>query len=161
MEIHGHGICTDFSMRGKFKEIKTSEDLEPLKKLINMAPNFAADHTMATLEAMEETILEDKMSLAGAASDLAYALFGDDAGLCGLSHILALVIAECEDIHLVSTLDGDCNEYLLLAKKFPWQMTEREKSLTQSELDAIFDKYVSVLTDEPIEIQYMELDLGD
>lgn len=62
---------------------------------------------------------------------------------------------------LATTEEGDCNEYLLLAKKFPWQMTEREKSLTQSELDAIFDKYVSVLTDEPIEIQYMELDLGD
>lgn len=161
MEIHGHGICTDFSMRGKFEKIKTSEDLASLKKLINMAPKFAADHTMATLEAMEKRIFEDQMSLAWAASDLMYAIFGDDAGSCGLSHILALVIAECEDIHLVSTLDGDCNEYLLLAKKFPWQMTEREKSLTQSELDAIFDKYVSVLTDEPIEIQYMELDLGD
>lgn len=161
MTIHGYGICTDFSMRGKFKEIKTSEDLAPLKKLINMAPNFAADHTMATLEAMEETILEDEMSLAWAASDLAYALFGDDTGSCGLSHILALVIAECEDVHMVSTLDGSCSEFLLFAKKFPWQMTEREKNITEDELAAIFSKYVSVLTDEPIEIRFMELSLDD
>ena len=161
MEIHGYGICTDFAMDGKFKKIRTSEDLEPLKKLINMAPKFAADHTVVTLQAMEKDIYEDEMSLAWVASDLMYAIFGDDAGGCGLSYILSLVIAECEDVHLATTLDCDCSEFLLFAKKFPWQLTEREKTITKDELDAIFSKYVSVLTDEPIEIQYMELNLGD
>ena len=160
MEAHGYGICTDFALEGKFKRINTPEALEPLKRLINMAPKLAADHTMATLLAMEENILEDEMSLAWIASDLAYALFGDDAGCCGLSYILSLVIAECEDVHMSTTLDANCSEYLLYSKKFPWQMTEREKTLTQSELDAIFSKYVSVLTEEPIDIQFLELDIG-
>lgn len=161
MEIHGYGICTDFAMDGKFRKIKTLEDLEPLKKLINMAPKFAADHTMATLLSMEKNFIEDEASLAWVASDLMYAIFGDDAGSCGLSYILSLVIAECEDVHLATTLDADCSEFLLFAKKFPWQMTDREKVITKDDLDAIFSKYVSVLTDEPIDIQYMELDLGD
>jgi hypothetical protein len=159
--MHGYGICTDFAMAGKFKKIRTSEDLEQLKKLINMAPKFAADHTMTTLLAMEKVWLEDEMSLAWIASDLMYAIFGDDAGACGLSYVLSLVIAECEGIHLATALDCNCNEFLLFAKKLPWQMTEREKELTRDELDAIFSKYVSVLTDEPIDIQYMELNLGD
>lgn len=160
MEIHGYGICTDFAMDGKYKKIKAPEDLEPLKRLINMAPKFAADHTMTTLLSMEKTFIEDEASLAWVASDLMYAIFGDDAGGCGLSYILSLVIAECEDVHLATTLDCDCSEYLLYSKKFPWQMAEREKTLTQSELDAIFSKYVSVLTEEPIDIQFLELDIG-
>lgn len=159
MEIHGYGICTDFAMDGKFKKIKTAEDLEPLKKLINMAPKFAADHTMVTLQAMEEDIYEDEMSLAWVASDLMYKIFGDDAGGCGLSYILSLVIAECEGIHLAAEQDCDCSEFLLFAKKFPWQMNEREKALTANELRAIIAKYVSVLTDEPVDIQYMELNI--
>ena len=146
-ELHGYGICTDDIIRAKDSNqvIKNEKDIEPLKNLIRMAPKFAEDHVMATLEAMEHEIPEMGVNLAWVGSELMYRVFGDDAGMTGLSYILSLVIAECENVHLTAILDDDGYEYLMFAKRYPWQMNETEKALTEEDLARIFRKYSNVL----------------
>lgn len=154
MVIHGYGISLDFGMRGGSEKV-TPEAIERLERLINMAPKFAHDHTLATLNAMKDAFIEDEVSLSSAACDLMFALFGDDAGMTGLSYILALVIAECENINLIAALDESCAEHLLFPKRYPWELNEREKLLTEDELIAILGKYIRVLTDCPVDINYI------
>lgn len=164
-ELHGYGICIDDVIKSNDPKriIRSKEDLEPLKRLISMAPKFAADHTMATLNAMEEEILEWEYdcNLSHVASNLMERMFADDAGGTGLSYILTLVIAECEDVHMTAILDENCYEYLLFEKRYPWKLTEKEKALTEEDVVNIFRKYVGVLGSDPAEIKHTTIYLED
>ena len=140
--IYGHGICTD--------DIKTS--IDKIKTLIAMAPNAQDMLKDAYADAEEDEItdVEEWAEFMGQG--------WSDHEEAGLATILAIVINELEGIHLLATTDSQCVGYLVMREKLPWHQTYREKNLTEESLNNIFHKYVSVLTDKPITIEYKDIE---
>lgn len=86
--------------------------------------------------------------------------FDDNYGL-GLATILRDVISEAEGINLTA-----CDEYwgaatyLLYEQTYPWYMTNKEKTLTEVDIQSLFVKYLSKITDETITIDYYNPENG-
>lgn len=138
-QINGYGICTN--------DIKNTT-IEKIKALIAMAPNVQA-YCLPDYEDAEE----DGVSTPEEFADyLGQGWDGHDEG--GLATLLAVVIGECEGLKLLDTVDSICDAFLILPEKLPWEYTDQEKALTKEDLNAIFRKYISVLTDEEIAIGY-------
>lgn len=138
---YGYGICTD--------GIKTTP--ERIEKLLALAPEFSEkvhnvlidwEITEATVEDYEEVAQEH------------------DNGYYGLASLLKLVMAEAEGLELVTCDDFNCNNFLLYPPFYPWQATEADKDMTEEKLRQIFATYVSILTDQEIEIEYKEAGNG-
>lgn len=133
---YGYGVNTDCI---------TNTTIEKIKSLIAMAPNVLAccepDYADAEAEGTS-TPFEFAEYLAEG---------WDGREEAGLATILAAVITECEGIYVEGTTDG-YNTYLILAEKLPWEYNEKEKALTDETLNAIFRKYISVLTDKELVI---------
>ena len=140
--IYGHGICTD--------DIKTS--IDKIKTLIAMAPNTQdmLKDAYADAEADEITDVNEWAEYMGQG--------WSDHEEAGLATILAVVINELEGIHLLATTDSQAIAYLVMQEKLPWQYSYREKQLTEEALNDMFKKYVNVLTDTPITIEYKHIE---
>lgn len=136
IHIYGYGVNTDCI---------TNTTIEKIKALIAMAPNVLADCEPNYADAEAE----------GASTPFEFAEYlaegWDGREEAGLATILAAVITECEGVYIEGTNDG-YNTFLILAAKFPWEYNEKEKALTNESLDAIFRKYISILTDESLVI---------
>lgn len=133
---YGYGVNTDCI---------TNTTIEKIKTLIAMAPNIHA-----LCESVYSDAEDDGISSPFEFAD--YLAEGwDGREEAGLATILAVVITECEGIYVEGTTDGD-NTYLILAEKLPWEYNKKEKALTDETLDAIFRKYISVLTDKDLVI---------
>ena len=78
----------------------------------------------------------------------------------GLATILSEVIAETEGINLTACDDYDGNAYLLYKPMYPWQMDDIDCGQTEEKIAGIFRRYISILTDTPIEIDYQEVENG-
>ena len=85
--------------------------------------------------------------------------FDQDCHL-GLATILSEVIAEVEGINLTACDDYDGNAYLLYKPMYPWQMGDTDCGQTEEKIVGIFRRYISILTDTPIEIDYQEVENG-
>lgn len=75
----------------------------------------------------------------------------------GIAFILYNVITDIPVVY-ANSYDGD--QYILYCPSYPWNLTEQEKSLTREKIEEIFQKYISVLTDEYIEIDRKEVENG-
>lgn len=84
----------------------------------------------------------------------------DDDNQLGLATILRIVIEECEGIHLVACDDFAGREYLIFHQQYPWNMNTKELAMTKERLDKLFAKYISILTDEPLVIDYQVVENG-
>lgn len=84
----------------------------------------------------------------------------DDVCICGLATILAGVIEEAEGIVFSACTDFEGDQFLIYQPSYPWNLPEAEASLTVEKLDEILMKYVAILTDEPIEIDYQSVGNG-
>jgi len=75
---------------------------------------------------------------------------GCDRFLCGM--------AEGFDL----TACDDCNGkgYVLYQAKYPWQITDADKPLTEEKLTDIFNHYVGILTDEAIPVEDQSVENG-
>jgi hypothetical protein len=145
---YGFGICVD--------DIKTTEN--KVFELIHLAQNF-------TKEFYEwiENFRED-----GDPESIAELITMDQIDeyedrsccMCGLSVIIKRVIEECEDIRLLACEDFNCYHYLIFSMQYPWYMSEKEKNMTEKDVYDLFNKYVSILTDEFISIDYQEVENG-
>ena len=138
---YGYGICTD--------EIKTTP--ERIEKLLALAPEFSEhvhnvlidwEITEATVEDYEEVAQEH------------------DNGYYGLASLLKLVMQEAEGLEFASCDNYNCYNFVLYCPCFPWQVTEKEKDLTEEKLRLIFAKYVNILTDQEIEFEYQVVSNG-
>ena len=79
----------------------------------------------------------------------------------GLAAILAGVIEETEHIELTAVDDFDCNWYVLLEPSYPWaKISIEELSLTKESLKEIFQKYIKILTDKDVSIDYCSVENG-
>lgn len=136
---YGYGICVS--------DI-TERSVERLQKLLAMAPDFqkAVQEWLDECE-ITEPIYEDYMD------------FDQDFRL-GLATILKEVIRDVEGLELVACDSYDGKDYLLYCPSYPWYQNGSKQLETEEEAEALFQKYVSILTDEPIEIGYQEVENG-
>lgn len=136
---YGYGICVD--------DIK-EQNVGQLQELLKLAPE-----------------LEQKIQ--GWLSELAitepdwddYMDFDQDYYL-GLATILQQVIEEAEGLRLTACDDCNGNTYLIYQPCYPWNITDRERDLTEEKLTEIFNHYVGLLTDELIEVGLQEAENG-
>ena len=138
---YGYGVCTD--------DIKTTP--EKLLKLATMQPD--------TLKNVREYLSEVHPN-GYKDEDLTLEDFDDLEGdYCerAVTYILNNVIRE---IPVVYADDYDGGEYLLYCAKYPWYMSEKEKNLTEEDINAIFRKYIQILTDEPVKVDYYDVENG-
>ena len=136
---YGYGIC-----------VSDIEDciVERLQNLLSLAPEFQQE-VQLWLEECEiaEATVED------------YLEFDQDFRL-GLATILKEVILEAEGIELVACDSYDGVDYLLYCPSYPWYQESRKHLQTEEEAETLFLKYVSVLTDDVIEVDYQSVENG-
>lgn len=140
--IYGYGI--------KVSDIET-ESVEQLEKLLDMVPKYHAKikEWFAECE-IDKPTYSDYLD-----ADIKYSL--------GLASILKNVILEAEGIEFTACEDYDCNQYLVFEPTYPWDTwNNRGKCpLTEELIREILSKYVSVLSNEEIEVNYRSVANGD
>lgn len=136
---YGYGICVS--------DIK-EQSLERLQKLISTAPKFQKK-IQEWLENCKITdpVYEDYLEF-------------DQDYMLGLATILKEVILETEDIDLVACNSYDDIEYLLYAPEYPWNQGKHRQLMTEEAVASLLKKYVSILTDEMVDIDYQSVENG-
>ena len=136
---YGYGICVS-----DIADIP----VERLRQLLEKAPMFCkkVDEWLAQ-NGIEHPAYDDYMSF-------------DDEYMLGLATILSRVIEEVEQIHLTACDDYNGDDYLIYMPSYPWELSENELTLTEEQIEQVLSKYVSVLTDEAITIEYQSAENG-
>ena len=75
----------------------------------------------------------------------------------GLAFILYNVITEIPVVY-ADSFGGD--QYILYCPGYPWTLHDNEKELSENDVIKIFAKYVNILTDIPININYYSVENG-
>lgn len=81
-----------------------------------------------------------------------------DYGETGLAYVLYEVIFAELTVNVTSDFDG--RYYILYEPYYPWSMPEGDENLTKEDVFGIFRKYISVVTDEDIFIDYQSVENG-
>lgn len=84
--------------------------------------------------------------------------FEGEYGYRGLSTILCEVINQ--ELYVVLADDFHGTDFILYCPSYPWSLKENERNLTEQDVVNIFNKYISILTDEPITIDYYSVENG-
>ena len=136
---YGYGVRTD--------DVKIDSP-DRIKELIHLAPEY-------------EKSVEAFLSEAGIADPTVEDYLEQDEDFHdGLATILAEVIEEVEQITFTHCDDWDGRTYLIYPPSYPWLLPESEAALTEERIAAVLAKYISVLTDDPVEIDYQEVENG-
>lgn len=135
---YGFGICTD--------EIET--DVEHLQKLLEKAPELEGKikHWLADC-GIDDPTWDDYMEY-------------DQDSCLGLATILKEVIFEAEGIEMTACDDYDGHRFLIYKPQYPWEIQPDEMQLTEDKLEALFNRYISILTDAPIDVESQEVENG-
>ena len=135
---YGIGICTD----------EIPENVERLEALLALAPTFREKVCQWLSDCqIEKPVWDDYMEF-------------DQDFSCRLATILKEVIAEVEGIELTACCNYDGNRYLLYQPRYPWELKPCELELTEEAVHALFDRYISVLTDAPITVEAQGVENG-
>lgn len=138
---YGFGFCAS--------DINTTP--EKLMKLASIDQEVLADikesflYEFGNVPKIEDLTIEDFNELEG------------DYGEYGIAYVLKQVIDEIP-IDVVNDYDG--NWYILYCPTFPWNMQKQELDLTSAKVAAIFQRYIDILTDEYIEIDFQTVENG-
>jgi len=81
-----------------------------------------------------------------------------DYGETGLAYVLYEVIFAELTVNVTS--DFDSKYYILYEPYYPWSIPNGEENLTKEDVLRIFRKYISVVTDEDIFIDYQSVENG-
>lgn len=122
--------------------------VEQMNALLDNAPKFKA--------AVEKWLAKHEIAEPSYEDYLEY----DDVCICGLAAILAEVIEEAEGIVFSACTDFEGDQFLIYQPSYPWNLPKAEAALTEERVDEILTKYVAILTDEPIEIDYQSVENG-
>lgn len=136
---YGYGICVS--------DIKT-ESVERLQQLLHHAPVFERDIN----EWLEDCEIENPTF-----ED--YLDFDQDYNL-GLASLLRDVILEAENVGFLACDDFGGMDYLIYLPSYPWNLPKKETNITESSIEEILRKYVGILTDEEITIDYQSVENG-
>ena len=137
---YGNGICTD--------DIQ-EHSVTRLQELLELAPQFHAE--------VQSWLLEQDITAPTWEDYMDYD--SDDYDL-GLATIIKEVIEEAEGFDLTACDDCNGKGYVLYQAKYPWQITDTDKPLTEKKLTDIFNHYVSILTDEAIPVEDQSVENG-
>ncbi|WP_300783022.1 hypothetical protein [uncultured Acetatifactor sp.] len=136
---YGYGICVS--------DIR-EPSVERLQNLLAMAPVLqGAIREWLALCGISEPDYEDYMG------------FDQDYRL-GLATILKEVILEAENVELEACDSFEGKDYLLFCPNYPWNWKNQRQLKTEADVADIFKKYIPVLTDEPIDIDYQSVENG-
>jgi hypothetical protein len=136
---YGFGICVD--------DVDT-QDVARLETMLKLTPELEQKiHNWLKESSINEPTWADYME------------FDQDFGL-GLATILQDVIRESEGICLTACNNYDGKAYLLYQPDYPWNMLERERNLTEQDIVSLFQRYVGMLTDKPVNVDYQEVENG-
>lgn len=142
---YGYGICVD--------DIKTTVD--KVLELVHLAPEFE-NKFVKWIESYKEYENVENIDM--------YAIYeGYEDDYCyefGLGPIISAVIRECENIKFLCCSNYNGEQYLIFSVTYPWYMTDKEKNMTEEDVRSVIAKYVSVLTDEGIIIDYQSVENG-
>jgi hypothetical protein len=144
---YGYGICVD--------DIDTNVDR--VFSLVHLAPNFEKEFYKWVESFRQDGDPESVAELI--TMDDIYE-YEDNYCNCGIGLIMKAVIQECEDVELLACDDYNCCHYLIFSVGYPWNMSEKEKNITEKDLRCMFAKYVNVLMDEPITVNYQSVENG-
>lgn len=136
---YGYGICTS--------DLEISS-VERIEKLLAYAPEYQKEiHDWFNDCEITEPEVDDYLDF--------------DQDYCnGIATILKEVIREATGISFEACDNFDCMRYLIYMPSYPWCMTVRDKKITKEELDEVLYKFVSIVTDSKIEIDYQEVENG-
>lgn len=137
---YGYGICV--SDLG-------DPPVERIQDLLAMAPAFQRE----VQEWLDERGITDP-------DPDDYMEFDQDFML-GFATILKKVILEAENVELKACDSPAGEDYLLFVPDYPWNQKNRKRLKTEEEVQDLFRKYVSILTDEPIIIDYQSVENGE
>lgn len=136
---YGYGICTDDIVEHNVARLRT---------LLERAPEYHAEiQSWFAGKNIAAPTWDDYMDL-------------DEDFELGLATLLKEVINEAEGIELTACDDYDCTKYLLYQPCYPWQLTDKSRVLTEEDVRQIFHRYVGILTDTPVEIDYQSVENG-
>lgn len=85
--------------------------------------------------------------------------FNDLEGDCGET-CLAHVLYEIINLSVSVALDFGNRHYILYEPSYPWSIPDGEENLTEEDVLRIFRKYISVVTDDDIFIDYQSVENG-
>ena len=139
--VYGYGICVD--------DIETTAE-----KLLNLAStnNDVLKDVREYLDEIYPNGYNDK--------DLTIDDFNELEGdYCekGIAYVLNQII---DDIPVEFAYDYYGVQYILYTPTYPWSMTDADKTLTKEDVENMFKKYVKILTDEDINIDYYSVENG-
>ena len=83
--------------------------------------------------------------------------FEDDFGIIG---IIKEVLEEYSGLTLFLCTDYDYTKYIIYMPSYPWQLSERERKLELTDLDAIFEIINNILDGTVVEATYQEVENG-
>jgi len=130
---YGYGIRVD--------DIK-KESLDRIQALIHLAPDYEEQvQTFFRVNKIEEPTYTDYMEV-------------DQDCYLGLATILREVIREAENVSFIACDDYNGVAYLLYPPSYPWHLSESERGITESRVEELLRKYVNIITDEEISIEY-------
>ena len=75
----------------------------------------------------------------------------------GVTYVLYRVI---DEICVVFADDYNGTQYILYCPNYPWHMNDKEKDLKYEDVVHIFAKYIKILTDVPVVIDYKAVENG-
>lgn len=135
----GYGFCVD-DIRTTPKRLMELAAMNE-KVLRRVEEYLNEEHPGWTIESLN---MEDFNDLEG------------DYGETGLAHVLY----EAINLSVTVTSDFDNRYYILYEPSYPWTIPEGEENLTEEDVLRIFRKYISVVTDEDIFIDYQSVENG-
>ena len=126
---------------------------ERIKSLIDLAPVFKTrlKEQLNEMQISDPELMDYCDAMQNADLDFAF---------LGLASILKYVMEEAEGLNFVACDNYDNEHFLIFTPQYPWRMTEREKLVTEESLEDIFSKYVDILTDKEIDIDYQTVENG-
>lgn len=141
---YGYGV--------KASDIQT--DMHRLFAFIDLAPNFKKEYyewledNYPAEEVDKDTPIWAKLSMDDVLD------YEDSQGNYGIASIFYNVIKELEKIDIYATSDYDGETYVMYPPAYPWQFREEEYKYTEDFFRGLFKKYISILTEEEIEVDY-------
>lgn len=133
--VYGYGV--------KVSDIKF-DSIERLQALIHLAPELERN--------VEQWRVDNDVKISSVQD---YYEYDEYEGL-ELAAIMKEVILEVEGIELTACSDFDNEIYLLYEQTYPWYLQDNEKDLTAEKLKEVLLKYFSLITDDPVEVDYYD-----
>lgn len=137
--VNGYGVRVD--------DLKVT--LKKVEKLIAKAPEFEDEiREYFKEEGITKPTLDDYLDY-------------DEDYQGGIAYILKRTISEAENIEF--SYAENCNNewYLLLCPSYPWYKTSGEESrLTEKTVKEIMKKYISILSNQVLDIDYQSVENG-